>query len=435
MLTAAKHPYPQHQGSAKPAIPNRHLWFRAVKPWRGLAVLVAATVLLLFAKGIPWQPLYQLALALYALAALCLLWTANTLWGLRFERPSPVSRGQVGQTVHDAFELTNWSVLPKLGLEIHDHSTLPGHRVSSILNIAPRQIQDGAVDTLSELRGLYTLGPTGAASTDPFGLFTIERRIGPPSDVLIYPETVELGDFSVPGTIITEGTRRRRRTQVQTLDPAGTRPYVYGDSQRRIHWLSSAHAGQLMVKEFEFTPSADIWIFLDLDRDVQVGSGVHSTEEYAVTVAASIAVHYLAGNRSVGLLASGRGEEVVLPDRGERQRLRLLERLALVNATGRVPLREALWTERARLHRSATTIVITPSVDEQWAGTLAQMQHAGIRTAAILVEASTFGHAPAATMQVAALTSAGVPTYLVKRSATIREAIQEGLTFANGGLG
>lgn len=397
---------------------------------RGLAVLVAATILLLFSMAIPWQPLFQTAIGLYALAALCLLWGLNSLWGLSFERPSPVRRGQVGQTLRDAFVLTNRAVVPKFGLEVRDHSTLPGHHASSVLNLPPRRREMGIVETLAEMRGLFTLGPTGAAVGDPFGLFTLERRIGPSSDVLIYPEIVDLGNFSVPGAIITEGTRRRRPTQVQTLDPTGTRPYVYGDSQRRIHWLSSAHAGQLMVKEFEFSPAADIWIFLDLERAVHVGSGIHSTVEYAVTAAASIAAHYLAGGRSVGLITSGRGEQVLLADRGDRQSIRMLELLALVQADGRAPLSEVLWSERPRLGRMSTAVVVSPSVDEHWAGVLAQIQHAGTRTAAILVEAATFGPAPAATMQVAALTSSGVPAYLLKRSSTIREAIQASLVFS-----
>ena len=401
--------------------------------FRGIAVLLAATILLLFSMAIPWQPLFQTAIGLYTLAAFCLVWIVNALWGLGFHRPAPVRRGQVGHTVRDVFELANTALTPKLGLEVRDHSTLPGHHASSVLNLAPRKREQGSVETLSELRGLYTLGPTGAAAGDPFGLFTLERRIGPSSDVLIYPEVVDLGNFSVPGTIVAEGTRRRRPTQIQTLDPAGTRPYVYGDSQRRIHWLSSAHAGQLMVKEFEFTPAADIWLFLDLDSSVHVGSGVHSTEEYAVTAAASLAAHYLASSRSVGLVASSRGEEVLLADRGDRQLLRMLETLALVRANGRAPLREVLWAERPRLGRSATALVISPSVDERWAGVLAQVQHGGTRTAAILVEAATFGAAPAATMQVAALTSAGVPAYLLKRSATIREAIQTGLLLSETG--
>lgn len=402
---------------------------------RGIAVLLAATILLLFSMAIPWQPLFQLAVGLYVLAGLCLLWILNGLYGLNFERTNPTKRGQVGQTVHDAFALTNRVPMPKLGLEIRDHSTLPGHHASSILNVPPRRREEGAVDTTAELRGLYTLGPTGAAATDPFGLFTLERRIGPSSDVLIYPEIVDLGNFSVPGAIVTEGTRQRRPTQVQTLDPAGTRPYVYGDSQRRIHWLSSAHAGQLMVKEFEYTPAADIWIFLDLEAGVHMGSGVHSTEEYAVTAAASVAAHYLSSNRSVGIVASSRGEQVLLADRGDRQSLRMLEMLALVKANGRVPLREVLWAERPRLGRMSTAVVITPSLDEHWAGVLAQIHHAGTRTAALLVEAATFGPAPAATMQVAALTSAGVATFLIKRSASIREGIHEGLVWGAEGRG
>jgi uncharacterized protein (DUF58 family) len=403
--------------------------------FRGIAVLTAATILLLFSKAIPWQPLFQVAIALYGLAVLCLLWIANSLWGLSFQRPAPVKRGQVGQTLRDVFETANRAPMPKLGLEIRDHSTLPGHHVGSILNLAPRKLEQGTFETVSELRGQFTLGPTGAAASDPFGLFTLERRIGPSSEVLIYPEVVELGNFSVPGRIITEGTRMRKPTQLQTLDPAGTRPYIYGDSQRRIHWLSSAHAGQLMVKEFEFTPAADIWIFLDLDQSVHVGSGVHSTEEYAVTAAASIAGHYLAGSRAVGLAASSRKEQTVAADRGDRQLIRLLETLAIVRANGRVPLAEMLWAERPRLGRQSTAVVITPSLDERWAGVLAQLQHAGTHTAAILVEAATFDKGPAATMQVAALTSSGVPTYLLKRSATIRDAIREGLLLGSPGLG
>src|SRR5690348_16947972 len=118
---------------------------------RGIAVLASATILLLFSMAIPWQPLFQTALALYTLAALCLLWVANGLWGLSFIRPAPVKRGQVGQLIHDAFQLANSAFMPKLGLEVRDHSTLPGHQASSVLNLRPRQRAAGELDTQSEL--------------------------------------------------------------------------------------------------------------------------------------------------------------------------------------------------------------------------------------------------------------------------------------------
>ena len=103
---------------------------------RGGAVLAAATILLLFSKAIPWQPLFQIAIGLYALVVVCLLWIANSLWGLRFDRPAPVKRGQAGQTVRDAFELANRAAIPKLGLEIRDHSSFPGHHASSVQSLS-----------------------------------------------------------------------------------------------------------------------------------------------------------------------------------------------------------------------------------------------------------------------------------------------------------
>ena len=66
------------------------------------------------------------------------------------------------------------------------------------------------------------------------------------------------------------------------------RPYVHGDAINRIHWLTSVRHGELHVKEFELDKTADLWIYLDLERHWHRGEGEDSTEERAVTVAASI---------------------------------------------------------------------------------------------------------------------------------------------------
>lgn len=390
---------------------------------RGVAVALAALVSWLVALGTGWQPLYQLAIGLAVLVVMCGLWVLNNLWGFGLNRPDPVQTTQVGKLLTDSYILANDSPLPKLDLEIRDHSTLPGHRANAICNVGAKQRVQHTVETVNELHGIFTLGPTSVAAADPFGLFSIERRLTPSSEIMVYPEVVDLGDFAMPRNLITDGTRMRRRTQMQTLDPAGTRPYVYGDSVRRIHWLSSAHAGQLIVKEFEYTPATDIWLFLDMDKSVHVGSGVHSTEEYSVTAAASIAAHFLKMGRDVGLVTSGRQTRIIEPDRGDRQLLGMLELLAMTQANGQLPLRELLWKERVRLNRSASTIVITPSLDERWPNVLSQVSRTRMRTAALLVEGSTFGEAPGATMQVASLSAAHVATYLVKRGKTIEQAL------------
>ena len=100
----------------------------------------------------------------------------------------------------------------------------------------------------------------------------------------------------------------------------------------RIHWRSSAHQNKLMVKEFDLDPAVDAWIFLDLHDTVQAGEGEHSTEEYGVTIAATIANYLLRQDLSLGMIVNGGKREILPLDRGERQIERVLELLAVVQA-------------------------------------------------------------------------------------------------------
>src|SRR5439155_21655556 len=108
---------------------------------------------------------------------------------------------------------------------------------------------------------------------------------------------------------------------------AGVRASPPADPSSRSHWATTPQLRYLMVKEFELDPFSDVWVILDLDRQAHHGSGPDSTEEYSVTVAASLARHFLMQNRSVGLLAQ---KEVLPPDRGIRQLTKVLELLAVV---------------------------------------------------------------------------------------------------------
>ena len=49
--------------------------------------------------------------------------------------------------------------------------------------------------------------------------------------------------------------------------PRGARPYVPGDSRRLVHWRSTAHAGQLMVRELERPAAEPVTITVELPAD------------------------------------------------------------------------------------------------------------------------------------------------------------------------
>jgi len=370
--------------------------------------------------------------------ALALFWAWSNRRGLTLKRAVRTQRSQVGKYFGEMLELNNNSRWPKLWVEVYDASNLPGHQVSRVVNSLGRHSTfRWQVRTLCRRRGRYTLGPVILTSGDPLGIFRFSWPIPQTTSLVVSPPTVEIPHFSPPTGYLAGGETLRRRTPYITASVAGVRDYVPGDSYNRIHWPSTARTGRLISKEFELDPLADVWIFLDMYGDAHAEAPYAepeeedallpwltrrserwtlppSTVEYSVTIAASLAQHFLQADREVGFLSYADSRQVVQPDRGERQLSRLLEVLAVIQPRGRVPLAQVLAGEGASLGRHVTLIVITPSTDSRWVTMLRNLRARGVQGAAVLLAARTFGPAPDWTPIVAELQSSGVTAYLVK---------------------
>ena len=142
------------------------------------------------------------------------------------------------------------------------------------------------------------------------------------------------------------GKERRHRGIIErNISDAGVRPYVPGDSMRRIHWTASAHFDTLIVRQLEAVASRDWWIFADLEGKVQAGSGQHSTLELTIVLAASLAVHGLKERRRVGLVLAGPKPVFLQPSADLAQRWRILRTLAMAEA-GELSLAELILTHQ-----------------------------------------------------------------------------------------
>jgi len=266
-------------------------------------------------------------------------------------------------------------------------------------------------------------------SGDPFGIFPISYRIPATEQVLVYPATVDVAGYALPAGQLIGSNSLSRQNPFVTPSVAGVREYVQGDALNRISWSTSARLGRLMVKEFELDPTADVWIVLDMERvhhRTAIGGDLtpremrpsapwlDSTEEYAVTISASLARMALDDGRSVGMIASASHMIVLTPDRSERQLRRVLEHLAAVRADGHRPLHEVLSAESFRFRRQSAVLVVTPSSSEGWTHALAAITSRRVPCAAIVVEASTFDSAATALPVVGGLLAHGIQTHLVK---------------------
>jgi uncharacterized protein (DUF58 family) len=158
----------------------------------------------------------------------------------------------------------------------------------------------------------------------------------------------------------------------------------------RIHWRSTAKTGEIQVKEFDLEQTADAWLFLDLDAAGEGGHGEQSTTEVAVRAAASISEKALEENRAVGISVNAHRLTVVPADRGARQRLKILQLLAAVEADGRTPLAEALVTGVGRLRRGMTAIVIASNPDPAFIRPIATLRSRGISSVVVLLDHGAF---------------------------------------------
>lgn len=388
------------------------------------SLLALWLVLLLLALSTGWNAVWVLVYTLGLLVALSALWANWNVSGLELRRRHRATRVQVGdefveQVVLEALPgLGQW--WPRLWLEVHDASDFPEHHLDGVFSLGPVAHRVWELRSICTLRGRFNLGPVWVTSGDPFGIFRVSRKLADATSVVVYPRTVRLPRFGrVPGEL-SGGSIQGVRVPFSTPNVSSIREYRPGDSFNRIHWPTTARTTRLMVREFELDPTADVWIVLDLNSDVQAGSGVESTEEYAVTTAASLARHLLEQGRAVGLVSQG----AVLPaDRGPRQVERILEVLALVRTSSHLSLATLLGAETSRFARSSTLVVVTASTAEAWGRYCHALGTRGVHTTAVLVEAATFGQALSPLLLVSSLAAAHIPTYLVKRGDALEVAL------------
>jgi uncharacterized protein (DUF58 family) len=405
-----------------------------------LKIVVLLAAALVIGQVTDWRVADHLALALLVLLVAAWVWTRFSLRGVAVARRAGADRAQVGEALRETLAVRNGGMLSKVWIELRDHSTLPGHDPGRVVSVPGRAAVEWDTRTVCVRRGRYHLGPIEIHSGDPLGIFTAGIEYPETPEVIVYPAVVELRQAGIPEGALSGGSTLERRTLHVTPNVAGLREYAPGDAFNRIAWTATARLGQLMVKEFDHDPTADVWIAVDLQqaphrlatRPVNwtpddrgrwpAEAWLDSTEEYAVTTAASLAQRFLDEGRNVGLIASGAHLETIPADRSDRQLVKILESLAVVRADGAISLAELLVAEGRRFGRHDFLVVITPSLDERWVAALAEIALRGVRVSAVLIEPETFGPGSSSLLTVSGLAASGIPAHLVKYGEPIARA-------------
>jgi uncharacterized protein (DUF58 family) len=370
-----------------------------------------------------------------------LLWMMGGLgglgyhWARQLQRHVTVGRRlrygwvQVGDRLEEQFTMVNDSWLPVLWAEVIDESNLPGYEVGRVSSCSAFSSTRWTTAKVCTRRGIFTLGPWTLRTSDPFGFFTVTFRQEETEAIAVYPPVVDLPQIELPRGLAVGRSRALRRISEATIDVSQTRPYQPNDPWRLIHWPSTAHRGDLIVREFDAEISGDLWVVLDLDHSVQAGEGEDSTEEYGVILAASLADRTLRQNRAVGLLAYGLEESLVPPGRGKGHMWRILHHLAAVKAGGSQRLSEVLHGMRETLGQGTTVLVITPSCEPGWVDALLPLTRHGIAPSVVLLDAESFVDEQPATLSSEVrrmrdlLANAEITTHIIQKGYPFRHVM------------
>jgi uncharacterized protein (DUF58 family) len=414
----------------------------------GQIVVLILFVLSLVAGTITGAQLYYRMSYLWGI-----LWVGSWIWskialrGIQFRRTARTIRAQVGQIFEERFEIDNRNRMPRPLIIVRNESTLPDSQGSRVFPVIEGHRGRSYVARTRLLkRGVYPLGPTLLESGDPFGLFQVSKVIPPSDSLMVYPMMVEVALFPSPPGVLPGGDALRRRTPQVTTNAAGVREYAPGDPLNRIHWVSTARRGRLIAKEFELDPQAEVWIFLDAMRSVQASVTddlipeerddfwskpvkmpiTPTTEEYGVSIAASLARYYLRNGRSVGFVSAGQSLSVLPPERGGRQLGKILEALALLRAEGDLPLRGLVNIQAQHIARGSTLVLITSSSSPEISLTVDFVLRRGLRPVAVLIDAASFNGPSGVDTLEGLLKFMNVPVRRVGRGADLATVLGEG---------
>ena len=282
---------------------------------RGRALLAIGVI----AAGIGWsvdQPaLIAVALLLVLVPVLGLIAVRRSRFVLGSARTVTPTRIPFGGDAEVVLTVENGSRLTSGALLLED--TVPaalGDAPRLVLDrIPPRAQRSQRYHLTGWERGRTRVGPLTVHVTDPFGTARLSRSFTATNSVVVTPRIVGLGAGGASMTPGGRGETMLRSLAARGDDDLLPREHRAGDDMRRIHWRATARQGELMVRREEQAWHSSITIVLDDRERAHHGTGTSSTFEWAVSAAASVAVHYLRqGWRLTVLTSTGR----VLVDAG-----------------------------------------------------------------------------------------------------------------------
>lgn len=184
-------------------------------------------------------------------------------------------------------------------------------------------------------RGRYQVGPARLSTSYPVGLMKSLRWLPESDELLVYPR---LGRLTRRWQqLFPEGAHGSRRVDRRLGSAEGEfhnlRQWHEGDSQRWVHWRTTARRGEVMVRQFERHGTQDLLLLVDLWQPEEPDRAARENVELAVSLAATLIADVCRRGTAELVVGLAGASPDVTSGAGSTARMHdLLERLAVAEA-------------------------------------------------------------------------------------------------------
>lgn len=358
---------------------------------------------LVFAIGLLTRtyPLAAFTLMLLAISGVAELWRRRALQGVTYQRRFLYRRGFPNEPLQMKMEVENRKFLPMPFLRVldpvpravgpeDDELLIPTHipdlgLIMGLFSLRWFERDRRTFTLLLRKRGVYRMGPPQLESSDLFGLFEVKREEAVVDYLTVFPEPLDFAALQLPSGALYGDRKARRRLYEDPNQMMGVREYQPEDDFRHVHWPTTAHTGELMVKVYQ-PVSAHVVVFC-----LNVLTMPHYWEgtdpellEYLVRVTAALVTRGLQDGFRVGMISNTSLSHADQPfrvpaSRSPRQLAQLLTALAGTTPFVTSSFDRFLLAEAPRLPYGASLVIVTGLIDDPTVEAVMRLRRSGRR--------------------------------------------------------
>lgn len=271
---------------------------------RGWTLVILGAIVTTAAFTFGQRDLLWLGLLLVALPIVAMVMVGRSRMSLSVDRRLDPARAALGDHMRATLSLTKRGGLP-LGL-LQFEEAVPrqlGRRPRfTVHRFAGEWVRKVNYPLEGLERGRYQVGPLLVRATDPFGLAKMDRRFASTREAVVTPRIVPLSSMGSATGHGQSGDSTPQKIGLVGADDVLVREYRAGDDVRRIHWRSTARRDELMVRREEQAWDPSVSVLLDNRANAHMGVGRDSSFEWAVSAAASVAMHLISSGFRLTML-------------------------------------------------------------------------------------------------------------------------------------